>query len=218
MVDLLKNHLKSRDQEKTIQFITDNPEVLNFEDENGTSGLLLVAYSGLNAAFKHSIQLAKSFSFHEAIVCGQQKSILACLDTSEVSLVNSHSNDGFTPLSLAAFFDRTEIAKLLLEKGADPNLSATNPSRVNALHSAVAKENLELCAVLIKFGVDVNARQTQNVTALHSAVHRGNLELTKLLVLNGAATDLTMDNGDTALLIAQKEGHKSVEQYLLTLK
>ncbi|MFC3972618.1 ankyrin repeat domain-containing protein [Maribacter confluentis] len=51
---------------------------------------------------------------------------------------------------------------------------AKNPSKVNALHSAIAKENHELCKLLIEYGVDVNTVQMQNVTALHSAVHRGN--------------------------------------------
>lgn len=102
-------------------------------------------------------------------------------------MINTHSDDGFSLLSLAAFFDQTEIAKSLIEFGADPNLSAKNPSRVNALHSAVAKENYELCMLLIEKGANVNAVQMQNVTALHSAVHRGNLDLVKLLVENEAS-------------------------------
>lgn len=132
-----------------------------------------------------------------------------------MNLSNTHSDDGFTPLSLAGFFNQTKIAQLLLEKGADPNIPATNASKVNSLHSAIAKENYKLCKILIKKGVDVNAVQMQKVTALHSAVHRGNLDLTKLLIENGATINLKMDNGDTALIIAEREGHKSIEKYLL---
>ena len=85
---------------------------------------------------------------------------------------------------------------------------------MNALHSAVAKENYELCKLLIEYGVNVNAAQMQNVTALHSAAHRGNLKLVRLLVENRAEINLKMDNGDTAISIAENDGHKEVKVYL----
>ena len=216
MVEKLKTHIQNKEVEKAISFIKQNPEVLDLKDENGSSGLMLIAYSELDQVFEKAIDLKVSFSFHEAIVCGKMEILNSYFQNSNVDVANSFSNDGFTPLSLAAFFNQTEIAKFLLAKGADPNLSAKNPSKVNALHAAIAKENVELCRLFIEQGVDVNAVQTQNVTALHSAVHRGNLALTKLLVENGASIDLKMDNGDTALMIAQREGHQQIEEYLKT--
>ncbi len=213
MIDLLKKHIENKEADKIIKLILNNPEILDEKDENGSSGLLLIAYSGMETAFNKAKELKNSFAFHEAIVCGRMDDIKDSL-THDKSYANQHSNDGFTPLSLAAFFNQTAIAKLLLENGADPNLHATNPSKVNALHSAVAKENYELCKILMEYGVNVNAPQTQNVTALHSAAHRGNLKLVMLLVENGAKINLEMDNGETALNIAQKEGHKEVKEYL----
>ena len=218
MIEKLKTHIQNKDAKKTILFIKQNPEVLNLEDDNGTSGIMLIAYSGLEEAFKQAIELKNTFSFHEAIVCGKINSVKDYLNVSDSKLLNTFSNDGFTPLSLATFFNQTEIAILLVTKGADPNLSAKNPSKVNALHAAVAKENFELCRLFIEKGVNVNAVQTQNVTALHSAVHRGNLELTKLLVENGASIDLKMDNGDTALMIAKREEHEQIQAYLQAKK
>lgn len=213
MIDFLKTHIKNNEADKIINMILTNPEVLDEKDENGSSGLLLIAYSGIKTAFDKAIELKKSFAFHEAIVCGKINYVKDSL-ASNKSYANQYSNDGFTPLSLAAFFNQTEIAKLLLENGADPNLHATGPSKVNALHAAVAKENYELCKYLIEYGVKVNTPQMQNVTALHSAAHKGNLELVKLLVANGADSNLRMDNGDTAISIAEKDGHKEVKMYL----
>lgn len=214
MIEKLKTHIQNKESEKTISFIKKNPKVLNLEDDNGSSGLMLIAYSGLEKVFEQAIKLKKTFSFHESIVAGRMEAIKNYLEQSNTDLVNIYSNDGFTPLSLAAFFNQTEIAKLLVENGADPNISATNLSKVNALHSAIAKENYELCEILLAKGADVNAVQMQNITALHSAVHRGNLELTKLLIENGASIDSKMDNGDTAPIIAEREGHKSIAEYL----
>ena len=217
MIDSLKTLIKDKDVEKAIAFIEKYPEVLSLTDDNGSSGLMLIAYSGLDKLFDKAVGLKKEFSFHEAIVCGKINIVEDWINTKDDKVVNTYSNDGFTPLSLATFFNQTEIAKLLVIKGADPNLSAKNPSKVNALHAAVAKENIELCKLFIEKGVDVNAIQMDGVTALHSAVHRNNLSMTKLLVNKGADVSLKMKNGDTALLIAQREGHKHIETYLLTL-
>ncbi|WP_303318540.1 ankyrin repeat domain-containing protein [Flavivirga abyssicola] len=215
MIETLKTHIKNKASEKAISFIKQNSEVLNLEDENGSSGLMIIAYSGLDKVFEQAIELKKTFSFHEAIVCGKKDLVEDYLVKSNSNLINTYSNDGFTPLSLAAFFNQTEIAKSLIKLGANPNLSAKNPSKVNALHAAIAKENYELCKLLIENGANVDAVQMQNVTALHSAVHRGNLDLIKLLIENNASIDSKMDNGDTALIIAKREGHENIEAYLL---
>ncbi len=216
MIELLKTHIKNKEADQVVSLIKENPQTLDLKDENGSSGLMLIAYSGLDNAFNQAIDLKNSFSFHEAIVCGKIEIVENYLDNADPDVKDTYSNDGFTPLSLAAFFNRTEIAKALIQKGADPNLSATNPSKVNALHAAIAKENYALCQLFIQKGADVNAVQMKQVTALHSAVHRGNLNLAKLLVDNGASIDLKMDNGDTALSIAAREGHKSIEAYILS--
>ncbi|MBW1296316.1 ankyrin repeat domain-containing protein [Aquimarina litoralis] len=215
MIELLKTYIKNQETEKIITLIKENPEVLNLKDENGSSGMMIIAYSGFDKVFEQAIELKQSFVFHEAIVCGKINIVRDSLNNSNLYLLNTYSDDGFPPLSLAAFFNQTEIAKLLITLGANPNLLAKNPSKVNALHSAIAKENFELCKLFIENGVDINAVQMQNVTALHSAVHRGNLELTKLLIENGASIGLKMDNGDTALTIAKREGHNNITQYLL---
>ena len=217
MIDSLKTLIKDKDAEKAIAFIEEHPSVLSLTDDNGSSGLMLIAYSGLDKLFDKAVGLKKEFSFHEAIVCGKRDIVENWIRRKEDAVINKYSNDGFTPLSLATFFNQTDIAKFLITKGADPNLSAKNPSKVNALHSAVAKENIELCELFIEKGVDVNAIQMDGVTALHSAVHRNNLSMTKLLVKNGANISLKMKNGDTALLIAQREGHKTIETYLMSL-
>ncbi|MFK7932367.1 MAG: ankyrin repeat domain-containing protein [Saprospiraceae bacterium] len=215
MIELLKTHLQNKDAEQAIALIKKQPELLAATDKNGSSGLLTIAYSGLADVFAEAIKLKQTFTFHEAIVCGQLDAVQEYLATSANDLRDTYSNDGFTPLALAAFFNRNDIAQLLIEKGANPNLAATNPTKVNALHAAVAKGNYALCQLFIKNGADVNATQMQNVTPLHSAVHRGNLALTQLLVENGADINLKMENGDDALSIAKRDGHEEVIAYLL---
>lgn len=212
MLDAAKTLIQNRDDDKLVELISAEPGMLDQVDQNGTSVLLLIAYAGLPVAFEKAKHLKTTFTFHEAIVCGRNKEVQNALK--DPSCANTYSNDGFTPLSLAAFFNQTEIAKLLLTNGADPNLHATNPSKINALHSAVARQNIELCKLFIRHGANVNARQTQDVTPLHAAAHLGNLELVKLLVTNGADIGSKMDEGKTALDFAVEDKHDEVRLYL----
>jgi uncharacterized protein len=204
--------IQNRDEENLSALISSDPGLLDLIDQNGTSGLLLIAYAGLQAVLEKAVELKTGLTFHEAIVCGKISKVQN--DLEDTSLANAHSNDGFTPLSLAAFFNQTEIAKLLLTHGADPNLQATNPAKVNALHSAVARQNIELSKLFISHGVNVNACQTQNITPLHSAAHLGNIELVKLLVDNGADIGHRSDDGKTALDFAVADGRNEVSLYL----
>lgn len=213
MIETLKLHLQQKDESILIEWLGEHPEVLKEEDENGSSGFMLIAYGGLLQVLETAIKIKADFSFHEAIIAGRQD-LVECLLEGDSSLVNAYSTDGFAPLSLAAFFDRMEIAEILLRFNANPNLHAINPSKVNALHSAVARRNGALCEILLAHGADVNAVQMQQVTALHSAVHRGDLSLVELLVAAGANLTAKMENGDTPLSIAKREGHQQVAKYL----
>ncbi len=213
MINELKEHLKSRDEATLGAFLEKHPEVLDQTDDSGATGFVLIAYNQLPAVFAQALALKADFNLYEAIISGQPDLVKSRL-AAEPSLLNRHSPDGFTPVALAAFFGHPGIAKSLIKEGADPNIAAANPSKVNALHAAVARGEVPLCELLIKHGADVNQPQNQGVTALHSAAHQGNLALVKLLVENGADLTLKMDNGDDALAFAERDGHAEVVAYL----
>src|ERR1043165_3838820 len=52
---------------------------------------------------------------------------------------NAYGDDGFQPLPLACFFGHVDAARVLLDRGADPNtLSHNEHIKTNALHAAAA--------------------------------------------------------------------------------
>ena len=69
--------------------------------------------------------------------------------------INYRDKNGITALLSACHWGNNEIAEILLQNGADPNLSSnTNNFFTNPLLSACFKKNTELTIMLLKYGAD----------------------------------------------------------------
>lgn len=81
--------------------------------------------------------------------------------------INAPSENGWTPLMLAILHGSFGIVKLLLEQGADPNVttrSEENPSR-SALAVAIRNGRLEAVQALVAYGADSDARGFDGLTS-----------------------------------------------------
>jgi ankyrin repeat protein len=139
---------------------------------------------------------------------------LAELLDANPALANARSPDGFTPLGYAAFFGGPAAARLLLERGADPNAHSANPLAVAPLHSAVAAKNKDMVALLLARGADANARQQEGYTPLMGAAGEGDEVSVLLLLAHGADPRLVSESGKTAADIAAEKGYSKIEQKL----
>ena len=81
-----------------------------------------------------------------------------------VDINGGDSEFGVTALSWAALLDDTEIAKLLIEKGADVN--AKNRDGSTPLHSAAFLGHTEIAELLIRKGAEVNPKNYRDETPL----------------------------------------------------
>jgi uncharacterized protein len=114
--------------------------------------------------------------------------------------------DGATPLMRAAKSIDLAAMRLLLDRGAEPNLMTKNlttpvmfaAGAAGARNEADAMAAIALC---LKYGADVNAFNSTGQTALHIAVERSDA-VVRLLVERGAEMDLKDRDGRTPLDIA----------------
>ncbi len=103
------------------------------------------------------------------------------------------------PMYWAAFRHNAEIGKLLLEKGADPNV-IDSWERTLTMLVARSEEDAELLKDLIQKGAPVNTKDKDGRTPLHYAIEYNNFEAIKILVENGCDINSQDNFGNTALM------------------
>lgn len=116
-----------------------------------------------------------------------------------------------TALHVAAAGYRVEIAKLLLDAGADPN-SALNHRRRGPLHYAAdgyivsklwtEKNQVAMIRLLFKAGAEINAQDKNGATALHRAVRTRCAAAVQCLLDAGADATIKNKPGSTAFHLA----------------
>jgi ankyrin repeat protein len=134
----------------------------------------------------------------EAAAFGRLNALRRILDDDPAD-VNAFSGDGFSALLRAVFGGQEEAARLLLERGANPNVVSTNEAvRVAPLGTAAFVRSVPLARLLLDSGADVNGRGEGGFTALHSAAQNGDEELARLLLERGADPSLATEDGKRA--------------------
>ncbi len=103
-----------------------------------------------------------------------------------------------------------ELARWLINRGANLDLPADNPMKVAPLHAASASRHLEIVRALLEGGANPNARQQGGFTPLHAAAQNGDAEIARLLIEKGADREARAENNQTALDFALLRGHAAV--------
>lgn len=126
--------------------------------------------------------------------------------------VNAREDDGATPLAWAVVRCNLEIAKLLLEAGANPNL--TNEQGIGPLSIAITNGSPGMVDLLLGKGADANIARESGETPLMTAARLGQIEVMKMLFDHHADVNVREKRfGQSALMWAT--GHPAAVRFLV---
>lgn len=98
-------------------------------------------------------------------------------------------------LEKAIYKNHREIVRFLLSEGFEVNNSEILGWRTPLIHQAARKANLEIVAMLIEQGVDLDSMEEHGYTPLHEAVKKNAEEVVKLLLGHGADANILSVHG-----------------------
>jgi uncharacterized protein len=161
-----------------------------------------------------ALQLIQALLDHGANVNARTKEVPPLrrwlMPISDISWVDF---TGQTPFLRAALSADLTVMRLLLDKGADPNIATfagTTPlmaaAGVNWVGGQTYSEGnhfLEAVQICLDKGADVNAVNSMGITALIGAANRGSNDIIELLVKKGASLDVKDKQGRTPMVWAK---------------
>jgi ankyrin repeat protein len=120
---------------------------------------------------------------------------------------------GKSALQQAAMQNQVAIVRLLLQRGANPDIAT--PEHQTPLQLAAYSGGTEVVQLLLEAGADPNIAETVNgYTALVSAARNGHIAVIRTLLEAGADPTVPGKDGRMAYQVARQYDHSEAEQLL----
>ena len=132
--------------------------------------------------------------------------------------VNSFDTSGVNLLSRAVITGDFNIVKILMDMGANPNLTNKTKMSTTPLMMASGYKSLDIANYLLKNGADVDIQDGNGDPVIHWSAYYGNIPFTKLMLEKGAKTDLKSIHSNGVMQVALKEYQDSIVDLLIDYK
>ncbi|KAL2078409.1 hypothetical protein ACEWY4_026094 [Coilia grayii] len=127
--------------------------------------------------------------------------------------VDDVTNDYLTALHVAAHCGHYKVAKVIVDKKANPNAKALNG--FTPLHIACKKNRIKVMELLLKHGASIQAVTESGLTPIHVAAFMGHENIVTQLTNHGASPNTANVRGETALHMAARAGQADVVKFLV---
>ena len=134
---------------------------------------------------------------------GKQGRVEALLK--EGAAINGADGRGCTALHGAAQWGHPAIVKLLLDKGADPNIAESGGLAGTALTRAAVNAHFDIVKMLVAAKADINATDYEKRTALHLAIQVDREDIALFMLEAGTDVGTKSRLGETPLLDALRK-------------
>jgi ankyrin repeat protein len=170
-----------------IALLLDRDADMDATDGAGSQALDLAVWGRRALAATAQLLLSRGATYDLTIAAalGDLQRVAALLDLNPARVSEVRQN-GTRPLSAAVQFGHRKIARLLLERGADPTWPEADAHRGASLHAAARAGDRELVELLLAHGADPNAHVNAGGNAVYAA---RTPELRALLMARGGTLD-----------------------------
>lgn len=203
--------IRKGDAAKVTELLKQQPALIKANFRGTITPVLLAVYAKHPEIAESLLATGIEPNIFEAAATGRVDRVRALLKQNP-ELIHAWSPDGWTALHLN--FNHLDVARLLIEAGADLNLNSRNKLNATPLQGAAVNNWLELARLYLAHGANVNSRNEGGTSPLHEAAGNGFLEFVKLLIENGADINQKDDNGKTPLAIAIEYKHPEIAKLL----
>jgi len=212
---ILEEYIETGNIHDLELLLNKNPDLVKQNTSHNISPLLLACYYHKSQIIQVILKYITTITIHEACATGLLQHVQMMIEN-KPDVVNEISSHGFTPLGIAAHFNKEDIVRLLLMHHADPNICSQNGYNSYPLHAALGNNNSDISKMLIEAGAEVNVSQNGRITPLHLAAQHGNIDLIILLLEQGADVSATTDLGASASDLAAEKGFHEIAEILKT--
>jgi ankyrin repeat protein len=195
------------------KILSEDPAAVAARADNGETPVMAALYRGHTEAVALLLESGAPLDLFAAAATGRLEDVDREIAGNTGSL-NDYAYDGWTPLHLAAFFGRHNIAERLLDAGADPCAVSRNSLRNTPLHAALAGRHTDVAILLVSRGGDVNATDAGRHTPLHIAAENGLVDAVKALLDFGADAHAVDADDKTPLSRAAAQNRSDVVDLL----
>jgi ankyrin repeat protein len=205
--------IKAGALDRVKAMISADPALVDARSDAGGSAILTAVYHRQKEIVNLLVARGASLSLADACAAGELERVER-LVADAPGRINDYTDDGWTPLHLAAFFGHPRVVELLLAHGADVVAVSKNANGNTPLHAALAANQKLVAGLLLGHGADVNAADAGGWRPLHLAAANSNLDAMKTLVAQGADPLATNKEGLTAMAVAEQKGHREAAAIL----
>jgi len=215
--------VKKNRKEIVEHLLSKGAKVNDINGDYGTTALYRSCFDGalditkvlVDAGANINFKRMDGFSPLYIAVVNNQKHIVEYLVSKGVNIDEKNGQQENTALVKACFDGSLDIAKVLVDAGANMNLKTKD--KISPLLYAVEYKHKHIVEYLISKGVNIDEKngQVEN-TALIKACENGSLDIAKVLVDAGANINLKSKAGFAPLYMAVDKKHKPIVEYLIS--